>query len=244
MYVAEAPEWLVPAFTRSVVAAGGTATADEIRTVAGRLLDRWSVPHRRFHTVRHLLDVLARVEELGREAPEPALVQLGAWYHGAVFDAQIVTGSTRGCEDEAPCAALAVSELTGLGVPDDRARRVGDLVTALVAHDPDPADLDANVLCDADLGVLAAEPQKYRTYLHNVREEQADVPAAEFLAARRATVTHLLARKTIYRSPRARPWEEIARENLQAELHRVDRELSRLVDTEPDPADPVQEPAS
>lgn len=234
MYVTEAPEWLVPAFTRNVVAAGGTATTDEIHAVAHRLLERWSVPHRRFHTVRHLLDVLARVDELGAETHDSALVLLGAWYHGAVFDVQILTGSTRGCEDDAASSALAVTELIGLGVPDDRARRVGDLVAVLVAHDPDPADMDATVLCDADLGVLATEPQKYRTYIRNVREEYADVPDAEFFAARRATVTGLLARKAIYHSPRARGWEEIARENLQAELHRVNRELDRLADQQPD----------
>ena len=234
MYVAEAPEWLVPAFTRNVVAAGGTAPADEIHAVARRLLDRWSVPHRRFHTVRHLLDVLARVDELGAETHDPPLVLLGAWYHGAVFDVQILTGSTAGCEDDPSSAALAVTELVGLGVPDGRARRVGDLVAVLVAHDPDPTDLDATVLCDADLGVLATEPQKYRTYLRNVREEYADVADPEFFAARRATVTGLLARKTIYHSPRARGWEEVARENLQAELHRVDRELARLAALEPE----------
>lgn len=240
MYVPEAPEWLVPAFTRSVVTAGGTATADEIHTAARQLLDRWSVPHRRFHTVRHLLDVLARVDELGAETHDLALVRLGAWYHGAVFDVQILAGSTSGCEDEATSAALAVTELAALGVPDDRARRVGDLVAVLVAHDPDPTDLDATVLCDADLGVLASEPQKYRTYLRNVREEYADVPDAEFFEARRTTVTRLLARKAIYHSPRARPWEEVARENLQAELHRVNRELARLADQVPDPTDLAQ----
>ena len=239
MHVAEAPEWLVPAFTRSVAAAGGTAPTAEVHAVAARLLDRWSVPHRRFHTVRHLLDVLARVDELGPETPDPALVRLGAWYHGAVFDVQILTGSAGDCEDEATSAALAVTELAALGVPEDRARRVGDLVAVLVTHDPDPSDLDATVLCDADLAVLAAEPQKYRTYLRSVREECADVPDAQFLTARRATVARLLARKAIYHSPRARPWEETARQNLQAELHRVDRALGQLADLAPDePATP------
>ncbi|MCL2467763.1 MAG: hypothetical protein FWF02_01340 [Micrococcales bacterium] len=228
MNVADAPEWLVPAFTRSVFAAGATASTDEIHAAAVRLLRRWSVPHRRFHTVRHLLDVLARVDELDQETYDQELVRLGAWYHGAVFDTQILTGSTFGCEDEAPSAALAVIELLGLGVSETRARRVGDLVAALVRHDPDPTDLDATVLCDADLGVLATEPQKYRTYLRNVREEYLDVPDAEFFVARHAIITGLLARKSIYRSPGARPWEEVARENLQAELQRVNRELSRI----------------
>lgn len=212
---------------------GATVTMPQIHAAADRLLERWSVPHRQFHTVRHLLHVLARVDELDQGTHDQELVRLGAWYHGAVFDVQILTGSTRGCEDEATSAAFAVTELLALGVPEARACRVGDLVAVLVAHDPDPTDTDATVLCDADLGVLASEPQKYRTYLRNVRDEYADVPDVEFLRARRATITGLLARKAIYHSPCARPWEEAARENLTAELQRVTRELASITPEEP-----------
>ena len=43
-------------------------------------------PGRHFHNIRHLTDVLARVDEL-EETHEPDLVRLAAWYHGAIFDA-------------------------------------------------------------------------------------------------------------------------------------------------------------
>ena len=236
MEVVDAPEWLVPSFARSVAAAGGTATTDEVCAAARRLLARWS-GRRRFHRVRHLADVLARVDELGPEVHEPALVRLAVWYHGALLDAQLLTGSHGAGpdgdgEDETASADAAVAGLSALGVPAPRAHRVGALVMVLAGHDPDPADTDAAVLCDADLGVLAVEPQKYRTYVRTVREEHADVPDADFLTARRTIVTDLLARRAIYRSPGAGPWEEAARGNLQAELHRLDRELATL----PEPA--------
>jgi predicted metal-dependent HD superfamily phosphohydrolase len=237
MGVPDAPQWLCPSFTRSVVAAGATATPDQIRETADRLLARWRDPERRFHNLKHLVDVLARVDELGEETHEPAIVQLAAWYHGAVFDsAKYKAYATIGGEDEVASALIAVEELTALGVPAERAQRVGDLVSMLVRHSPAPGDMDAAVLCDADLAMLAAEPQKYKTYLQDVRAEYAHVPTPDYLRARARILSKLLARKTLFHSPLSVQWESTARQNLQAELHRVERELATLTAASADPA--------
>ncbi|MCG2801468.1 MAG: hypothetical protein L6311_05135 [Cellulomonas sp.] len=229
MGVPDAPQWLCPSFTRSVIAAGATATPEQIRETADRLLDRWRDPERHFHNLKHLVDVLARVDELGEETHEPAIVRLAAWYHGAVFDsAKYKTYATRGGEDEVASAVVAMRELTALGVPAERARRVSDLVSMLVRHSPAPADMDAAVLCDADLAMLATEPQKYKTYLHDVRAEYSHVPVEDYLKARARILGKLLCRKNLFHSPLSAQWEGPARQNLQAELQRVERELTEL----------------
>ena len=229
MGVPDAPQWLCPSFTRSVVAAGATASRDQIREAADRLLDRWRDPERRFHNLKHLVDVLARVDELGEETHEPAIVRLAAWYHGAIFDsAKYKAYATIGGEDEVASAVVAIDELTALGVPEARARRVGDLVAMLVRHSPAPGDMDAAVLCDADLAMLATEPQKYKTYLRDVRAEYADVPTVDYLRARARILSKLLGRKNLYHSPLSAHWESSARQNLQAELQRVEHELATL----------------
>lgn len=227
MGVPDAPQWLCPSFSRSVTAAGATATPEEIRAVAERLLDRWRDPERHFHNLKHLVDVLARVDELGEETHEPAIVRLAAWYHGAVFDAaRYKAYASRGGEDEVASAVVAIEELTSLGVPEARARRVGDLVSMLVRHTPAADDMDAAVLCDADLAMLATEPQKYKTYLQDVRAEYADVPIEDYLKARARILGKLLCRKNLFHSPLSAQWEGPARQNLQAELQRVERELT------------------
>lgn len=229
MGVPDAPQWLCPSFTRSVVSAGATAPPDQIRETADRLLDRWRDPERRFHNLKHLVDVLARVDELGEETHEPAIVRLAAWYHGAIFDsAKYKAYATIGGEDEVASAVVAIEELTALGVPEARARRVGDLVSMLVRHSPAPGDMDAAVLCDADLAMLATEPQKYKTYLQDVRAEYAHVPTIDYLRARGRILGKLLGRKNLYHSPLSAQWEGSARQNLQAELQRVQRELATL----------------
>jgi predicted metal-dependent HD superfamily phosphohydrolase len=238
MGVQDAHQWLGTSWLRSCRGAGATAPDDEVRAVGQRLLDRWSHPSRSFHNVRHLMDVLGRVDELSQETHDSDSVRLAAWYHGAVFahdtDAE---HATLGSADEDASALLAFDELSGLGVPEKTASRVRDLVTMLHRHFPEPGDGDAAVLSDADLALLASEPQRYKEYLRAVREEYSAIPQVAFLQARRAIVSRFLARPAIYGSPMGHAWEEAARQNLQAEQARIDKELTRIAAERP--ADPA-----
>ena len=229
MGVQDAPQWLLSAFVRSAVGAGATADRDRIREVGESLLERWSTPGREFHNVKHLVNVLARVDELAEETHEPDLVRLAAWYHGAIFDsAELAAYANRGGEDEVASAELASADLVMLGVPEPRAARVHDLVIALVRHTANAADFDCAVLCDADLAMLAAEPQRYKAYLQDVRAEYAHLPIDHYLRARAKILRKLLGRPSLFLSPLGAAWEEPARQNLSAELQRIEKELARL----------------
>lgn len=224
----DAPQWLVAAWRRAVVAAGATAGTAEVEALGERLLTRWQAPSRRFHDLRHLTEVLAKVDELAPEAQALHLVQLAAWYHGVVFSSRDEDAYARkGGEDADASALLAQEELLALGVPAENARRVRELVVALSRHDPGE-DADAALLCDADLAILAAEPQRYRAYTEDVRAEYAHIPERHFLEARAAIVSRLLARPSVFVTPLARVWEEAARQNLDAELQRLRSALDRL----------------
>ncbi|MEP7764556.1 hypothetical protein [Sanguibacter sp. 25GB23B1] len=226
---ADAPQWLLSSWVRSCVAAGATAPVAEIQQVGNSLLDRWSEPSRVYHTVRHLADVLSRVDELAEETHEPDLVRLAAWYHGAIFSAASGAAyAAHGGEDEVASAALAREELLGLGVPDRDAERVTSLVTALVRHKSIPQDFDCAVLCDADMGILATEPQRYKAYLEDIRKEYEHIPVRDYLTARHRILTKLLNRKALYVSPLGTAWEEAARQNLGAEASRIEKELRKL----------------
>lgn len=226
---ADAPQWLLPSWTRSVQAAGATAPESEIRATGLALLDRWNETGRIYHNVRHLADVLSRVDELAEETHQPDLVRLAAWYHGAVFSAaSAVAYATQGGEDEVASAALARTELMDLGVPERKADRVKDLVTALARHKPLPNDDDCAVLCDADMGILATEPQRYKAYLIDIRKEYEHIPLRDYLEARHRILTKLLNRKALYTSPLGTGWEDAARQNLAAEVARLEKELRKL----------------
>lgn len=235
----DAPEWLIAEWMRTLAGAGATADEAQVRATGQRLLDRWSAPGRHFHNLRHLAEVLARVDELSEETHEPDLVRLAAWYHGAIFTAEEkVSYAHRGGEDEQASAALAKVELSELGLPPASVDRVATLVTALRRHASRPDDFDCAVLCDADLAMLAGDPQRYKTYLAEIRAEYSHLPVEEFVRARIAILKKLDARPTLFSSPLGTAWEAPARQNVQAELHRLEKELARLESEHPaEPSD-------
>ncbi len=233
---ADAPQWLLSSWRRSCVEAGATASDEEIRRAGTDLITRWCTDGRHFHGLRHLADVLNRVDVLAEETHQPDLVRLAAWYHGAIFDAaSAATYANRGGENEMASAELALAQLTELGVPAVAATRVAHLVSELLRHDPAPGDVDCAALCDADLGGLAVEPQRYRDYQADVRAEYAHIPTADFLDARITIITKLLSRDTLFTSPLGGAWEDPARQNLSAELQRLKKEQSKLEAAPPTP---------
>ena len=237
----DAPQWLLPAYLRSVKAVGGTASVEAIREAGERLVVMWSSPDRRFHNLKHAIDVLARVDELADESHNPDIMRRAAWYHGCVFSsATEQTYKRNGGEDEVASAAYAAKDLHGLGVPDPVTDRVCALILNLKRHNLAHDDIDALALNDADLGTLAVNPQQYKRYRELVREEYAHIPDERYLRGRATIISKLLSRETLFSSPLGARWELPARQNLQAEQRRIADALAKLP-----PADPraVEEPA-
>lgn len=239
---ADAPAWFLSAFLRAAHGAGATADDAALRAVGEDLVARWTAPDRRFHNLRHLADVLHRVDELAEETHEPDVVRLAAWYHGAVFDAdRKVAYATQGGEQTTVSAELARAQLTELGIPAARAERVARLVDSVARHKPIAGDVDSAVLNDADLGMLASEPQRYREYTADVRAEYAHIPLPDYLDARIRVLTKLLQRPSLYWSPLGSAWEEPARQNVDAELHRLLKERRKIAAQTPSGPEPRPE---
>ena len=223
MGVIDAPQWLLPAYVRSVRALGAS------------LIEMWSSPDRHFHNLKHAINMLARVDELADESHDPDMIRMATWYHGCVFSsASEQTCRRNGGEDEVASAAYAAGDLHGLGLPDATVDRICALILNLKHHSLPHNDIDALALNDADLGTLAVEPQQYKRYRRMVREEYAHIPVEDYLRARLTIITRLLDREMLFSSPLGQRWERPARQNLQAEKQRLTDELARL---RPDGAD-------
>jgi predicted metal-dependent HD superfamily phosphohydrolase len=196
--------------------------------VAAELIARWSEPHRRYHDRAHLRAVLAAIDPLAGLAADPAAVRLAAWFHDAVYDG-------RPGRDEERSAQLAESRLPRCGVPPARVAETARLVRLTAGHAPADGDRNGEVLCDADLAILAAPPDVYAAYAAAVREEYRHVPDDLFAAGRAEVLAGLLAMPRLYRTPAAYElWERAARENVAAELAR----LSRLAPPQPGGGEP------
>jgi predicted metal-dependent HD superfamily phosphohydrolase len=239
------------------------AIVGEAGRAAGRdLISRYGEPHRRYHDVRHLNDVLNAVDELAADARDADAVRLAAWFHDAVYATAGTGGATSGgmeggtesgaesgttgaadapaVSNEEASARLAEVVLARFGLPAGLVAETARLVRLTETHTAPPDDANAAVLCDADLAILAAEPERYAAYAEAVREEYRAVPDELFRPARARILSALLAEPSLYRTPAARArFEQRARANVTAEIARLGGERQ---DTEPDHARPSPVP--
>lgn len=198
----------------AVHTAGATAPADAVGHAGDDLLRRWAEPHRRYHHLAHLVAVLTALDVLAEGRP-PAIVELAAWFHDAVY------AGAPGADEQAS-AALAAQVLTALLVPAPAVDQVVRLVRMTADHRVGEDDTDGALLADADLAVLAADPAEYAAYADAVRAEYADVPQPLFAAGRTAVLAELLRAPTLFHTEAARArWERAARRNVTAELARL-----------------------
>jgi len=187
-----------------------SADPDAIEVGRG-LLAAWSEPHRRYHGMTHLCDIIERVEELAPYADDADAVRLAAWYHDAVY-----AGLP---DDEERSARRAEEELSRLNVAPELIAEVARLVRMTVTHDPATGDRNGEVLSDADLAALAVPSDTYQANTAAIRAEYTHVPAEAFRKGRAQVLVAFLAGPGVFRTAYARrEWEAAARDNMRAEL--------------------------
>jgi predicted metal-dependent HD superfamily phosphohydrolase len=201
--------WAALAAALGAPAAWATATAADLEA-------RYREPHRAYHTLEHVQQVLDTVDELiaaGEPVADPLAVRLAAWFHDAVYE-------PLGGGNERASADLAIRALRAGGV--DPVRRAAAAALVLDTADHVPRSADARVLVDADLAILAAPPEAYERYTLAVRREYAALPEDRWLAGRSAVLSRLDARRPLYATATMRERAEArAHRNLAAERHRL-----------------------
>jgi predicted metal-dependent HD superfamily phosphohydrolase len=183
--------------------AAGAAFADLAR--------RYGEPHRHYHTLGHLAEVLRTVRELAPGDPDPALL-LAAWFHDVIYD-------PRAADNEERSAEHARTVLGSLGVPEAVRAETARLILLTRAHSAGPDDRAGQLLLDADLAILGAAEGAYDRYAAAIRREYAWVPEEDYRAGRRRVLESFMARPRLYNTEAlcARA-EAAARANLRREI--------------------------
>lgn len=195
---------------RMLLARCGAHTS-QATTIGRGVLAAWNEPHRRYHNTDHLREVLRHVDGLATHATDPDAVRLAAWYHDVIYNGQP--------DDEHNSARRAETNLTFLGLPAETVNEVTRLICLTRHHNPTRGDCNGETLCDADLAILAAPPDRYAIYAANIRAEYAHLDGDAFRTGRSQVLRSLLDAPTVYRTPNAAlHWTRKARTNLGAEL--------------------------
>jgi predicted metal-dependent HD superfamily phosphohydrolase len=199
-------------FDRAFRALGATDVS-----VFGDLTNRWAEAHRHYHTARHLTECLDWVESAREALAFPEEVEIGLWFHDAVYD-------PRRDDSEALSAELALASCLAAGVSKARAERIRELVLATRDHATATEDDDAAYLIDIDLSILGAPPTRFWEYERQVRQEYAFVDDEAYRRGRAAVLRRFLERLAIYRTPHfSSRLESMARTNLGTALERLER---------------------
>ncbi|KAA1422892.1 hypothetical protein FE697_012160 [Mumia zhuanghuii] len=178
------------------------------------LAKRWSEPHREHHDTDHLAEVIRAVDLMASSglAFDMDTVHTAAWFHDAVYDVHRADNVER--------SATLAQRWLGPGSGD----RIAQVVMATTDHVAADGDVEAAVLCDADLSILGADQQRYDEYAHAIRLENIHVPDAEYRRLRARVLTRYQSRMALFATaPAYELWEDKARANLARELTRLAR---------------------
>jgi predicted metal-dependent HD superfamily phosphohydrolase len=190
---------------RGLLRAWGVSPSSADRTFE-EIVQANSGPGRFYHTLDHVMDVLATVDRLASHTRHLNVVKLAAWLHDVIYNSKASDNEERSAEyAERLCQELAIPQgpSVGLLIRKTRTHEAGD-------------DADARVLIDADLAILGASEPVYRRYAENIRQEYAWVPEPEYREGRRRVLQSFLSRPRIYHL--LSQLEEQARRNLADEI--------------------------
>lgn len=164
----------------------------------------YSEPHRQYHTLAHIRDMLSLV------TGEAAVA--ATWFHDIVYD------PTR-ADNEDASAKLAATALRELGFGTPGIDVVAQMIRATTTHDRNDLPQQALIFVDADVAVLGSPHDRYVAYRDAVRREYASLSDDEFVRGRRVVIERFLSRPQIYFTQTMREkFEAQARANLLWEL--------------------------
>ncbi|MFC5727522.1 MULTISPECIES: hypothetical protein [Nocardioides] len=187
--------------------------ADALRA---ELLSAYGDPTRGHHDVRHLTEVIHRLQELAAAGAryDETPVLLAAWFHDAVYD-----GERDAEERSAAWAEHALPDVTDEATVAEVAR----LVRLTEHHRPTPDDANGCALSDADLAILGAPIDRYEEYASAVRAEYGHLPDDVFAEGRATVLRQLTSEPQLFHTTHGRAhWEARARENVARELEKLD----------------------
>lgn len=169
--------------------------------------------HRHYHDQRHIDECLAELDWVhGIDDRERRILRWAILWHDAVYQ----PGHR---DNERQSAKLALIELTGCGIDRGDAGEVSRLIQITEKHRVDEDDRLGALMVSIDLAILGADPQRYRSYVADVRLEYSHVPEKLWRMGRTLVLQRLLDKEVLFPDAEFRARLEMqARENMSAEI--------------------------
>ena len=178
------------------------------------IMRRYAERHRTYHTVQHLDECFAKLDEARGLAERLSEVELALWFHDAIYE-------VRSSDNEEQSAQWSQAAVAAAGLADAVGERVRDLILA-TKHDALPRSHDAALLVDVDLAILGAPAERFDEYERQVRAEYSWVPGFLFRRKRREILEGFLQRPHLFTTEHFRSrYEAAARANLDRSIRQL-----------------------
>lgn len=157
--------------------------------VFDHLAAAYSEPHRHYHTLVHVVEMLECLAESGDLAANRDVLELAVWFHDAVYDSAAAHGG-----NEAASADL-LSDTCTLA-----AAKPAQAIILHSAHHGPSDDPDTQLFCDLDLYRLAGSYETFLRHGDDVRQEYAWIDDDAWAAGRVKFMGRLQERPKIYQT--------------------------------------------
>lgn len=156
------------------------ASHGQLQTLFHELRESYGGPHRVYHTLDHVADMLKEAENFPLH--DPKAFKAAILFHDAVYnpaqDKSVLS-------NEEQSARLCEITLARHGIRNGTAARATSLIRMTETHDVPEGDYEAALFMDIDMSILGATPERYNRYARGIaREFIPSVGADKYCAGR------------------------------------------------------------
>lgn len=182
--------------------------AKEDSLIFRKIIEDYSNPRRKYHTLEHIYHCLKEFDEVRSLAENSDALEIAIWFHDAIYQ----PGSN---DNEEKSEELASRYLELMALPDKFKRQVKRLILA-TKHNYIPEDTDSRLIVDIDLSSLGLPNEEFKKRTEKIRAEYEDYSNEEFRQGSYDFAKSLLSRGGIYLTPQFKTkYERQARKNLE-----------------------------
>ncbi len=181
-----------------------------IRGLWDEVVKNYNNSKRHYHNLAHIENLLRELLPFKTSFESWDAVVFTIVYHDIVYN-------TLKANNEEKSAHLAEKRLNMFHIPQHVINRCKSFILATKKHQT--ADIETNLITDADLSILGAESDRYIQYSQQIRKEYSIYPDILYYAGRKKVLLHFLLMDKIFKTDSFySSYEASARNNLQNEL--------------------------
>ncbi len=189
-----------------------SSDAETKKSVFNSLVTLHSEPHRAYHNLKHVYNLLGWAENYRENIRDFQTVGFAVWFHDAIYDASR-------SDNERQSANLAAARLKHLRAPEAQIETVREMILATKTHDATDLDSDGKLFLDLDLSILGADALAYQAYSRAIRREYDFIAEPLYQNGRKQMLQSFLNREFIYLTAVCQEKFELqARENIKREI--------------------------